>query len=52
MSDRSRFNLRSPGPDQTDHQRQPQLSVLRCYSSLDEAEKCLEYTRKSVEAVG
>ena len=23
--------------------------VARCYSSLDEAEKCLEYTRKSVE---
>lgn len=23
--------------------------MARCYSSLDEAEKCLEYTRKSVE---
>ena len=23
--------------------------LVRCYSSLDEAEKCLEYTRKSVE---
>ena len=47
LATQTRQNLKTPDLKPSS----PKLSAsLRCYSSLDEAEKCLEYTRKSVEA--